>query len=174
MSNQLELLEKIVTNTASSSNLIWIAAITGGTAICTAAVTASIGYFNSKTSMSFEAKQYERVQYYKLMDEKKVKHSEFLSQSQEMIQSTLNLFYLPDSDEYKRYLRAFNDAQIISDEHFSLASYQVFDEVQKFALLNKEGLSCDFLLGLVNAAREKVSILRAIAKTDVTKPYTGS
>ncbi|MDA0146710.1 hypothetical protein OCT63_21080, partial [Vibrio sp. RW] len=137
-----------------------------------ALISAVSGIFVMLKKNDFDNENAVREQFYELRNEKKVKYSEFLSQSQELIQATLYTFYLPNSDEYFRYLRAFNDVQIISEERFRLAAYQVFDEVGKFALLNKQGLSPDLSMRMVNSAREKISILQAIAKTEVTSRYT--
>ncbi len=54
LSKELELLEKIVTNTSSSMNPLWVAGITGSTAVQTALITSVIAYKMNKNMLNLE------------------------------------------------------------------------------------------------------------------------
>ncbi|MFT5722455.1 MAG: hypothetical protein ACI9W6_002784 [Motiliproteus sp.] len=54
MSKVIELLEKIVTNTNSSMDPLWVAGITGATAVLTALATSVIAYKMNKNTLTLE------------------------------------------------------------------------------------------------------------------------
>ena len=54
IAKELELLEKIVTNTSSSMNPLWVAGITGSTAVQTALITSVIAYKMNKNMLNLE------------------------------------------------------------------------------------------------------------------------
>ena len=92
-----------------------------------------------------------------------------LVQSQELIQSQIYTSCSPDSDAYKKYLRAFNEVQIISNDPIRLAAFNLVSDVQAFIFLNKNQQEIDLVDKMVASAREKVSIFQKVAQDEVTK-----
>ncbi len=135
-----------------------------------AIITAISGYLVLRKTQTHEIQQYNREKFQKLQEEKKLKYVEFLAQSQELIQSHLYIDGLGDSEEYKKYLRAFNEVQIISNDQIRLEAYKVMQEVSTFVFLNKE-LDTDLQDKIIKIAREKVSLFQKVAQDEVCKPY---
>lgn len=112
-----------------------------------------------------------RAQFYKLQEEKKCKYVELLVQSQELIQAHLYASCAPDSESYKKYLRAFNEVQIISSDSIRLAAFNLVSDVQAFIFLNKNQQEIDLIDKMAVSAREKVSIFQKVAQDEVTQCY---
>ena len=136
-----------------------------------ALISALAAYLTFIKSQSHEDKKEARIHFYKLQDEKKSKYVELLTQSQELIQSHLYSSSSPDSEDYKKYLRAFNDVQIISSDPIRLAAFNLVSDVQAFIFLNKNQQELELVDKMVASAREKVSIFQKAAQEEVTKCY---
>lgn len=137
-----------------------------------AIITAVSGYLILRRTQTHEIQQYNREQFQKLQEEKKLKYVEFLAQSQELIQSHLYTDGMGNSEEYKKYLRTFNEVQIISNDQIRLEAYKVMQEVSTFVILNKE-LDTDLQDKIIKIAREKVSLFQKVAQNEVCKLYEG-
>lgn len=99
-----------------------------------AIITAVSGYLVLIKTQSHESSKETKKRFYKLQDEKKSKYVEFLSQSQELIQSHLYISAMPDSEKYKRYLRTFNEVQIISSDEVRSVAYKLISAVSLYFL----------------------------------------
>lgn len=129
------------------------------------------GYIALIRNQSHEKETENREHFYKLQEEKKSKYVELLVQSQELIQSHLYTSCSADSDVYKKYLRAFNEVQIISDDPIRVAAFNLVSDVERFIIINKNQQDTDSLDDMVASAREKVSIFQKVAQDEVTKRY---
>ncbi|MGY1447447.1 hypothetical protein ACW582_09690 [Pseudomonas chlororaphis] len=136
-----------------------------------AAITALTAYLTLIKNQSHEENKEARTNSYKLQEEKKSKYVEFLVQSQELIQSHLYSSCSPESEIYKKYLRAFNETQIISDDPIRIAAFNVSSNVQAFILLNKTQQEIELIDKIASSAREKISVFQKIAQLEVTKHY---
>lgn len=136
-----------------------------------ALISALAAYIVLVRSQSHENQKEYREHFYKLQEEKKSKYVELLVQSQELIQSHLYTSCSPDSDTYKKYLRAFNEIQIISNDPIRQAAFNLVSDVQVFIFLNKNQQEVDLLDKMVASARENVSMFKKVAQDEVTKCY---
>lgn len=136
-----------------------------------ALISAFATYVALIKSQSHEDQKEARANFYKLQEEKKLKYVELLTQSQELIQIHLYNSCLPDSDVYKKYLRSFNDSQIISSDPIRLAAFNLVTDVQAFIFLNKNQPEVDLINKMAVSAREKVSIFQKVVQIEVTKCY---
>lgn len=136
-----------------------------------ALISALAAYFALIKSQSHEDLKETKTHFYKLQEEKKSKYVELLVQSQELIQSHLYSSCAPASEDYKNYLRAFNEVQIISNDPIRLAAYNLVSDVQAFIFLNKNQQEIDLVDNMVGAAREKVLVFQKVAQDEVTKCY---
>lgn len=136
-----------------------------------ALISALAAYFALARSQSHENQKEYREHFYKLQEEKKSKYVELLVQSQELIQSHLYTSCSPDSDTYKKYLRAFNEVQIISNYPIRQVAYNLVLDVQAFIFINKIQQEVDLLDKMVASARANVSMFQKVAQDEVTKCY---
>lgn len=136
-----------------------------------ALISALAAYLALIKSQSYEDLKEDRVYFYKLQEEKKSKYVEFLVLSQELIQSHLYTSCAPDSEAYQKYLRAFNEVQIISSDPIRVAAFNLMSDVQTFIFLNKNHRAIDLVDKTVALAREKVSIFQKVAQHEVTKSH---
>lgn len=134
-------------------------------------ISALAAYVALNKSQSHQDAKEARAYFYKLQEEKKLKYVELLAQSQELIQSHLYSSCSPDSDTYKKYLRSFNEVQIISSDHLRLGAFNLVSDVQTFIFLNKNHPNIELVDKIVAAAREKISIFQKVAQDEVTKCY---
>jgi hypothetical protein len=128
-------------------------------------------YFALIKSQSHEDKKEARTHFYKLQEEMKSKYVELLVQSQELIQTCLFVSCDPDSESYIKYLRAFNEVQIISSDPIRFAASNLVSDVQTFIFLNKNQQEIKLIDEMAAAAREKISIFQAVAQGEVTQRY---
>ena len=135
-------------------------------------ISAVSGYLVLIKTQKHEESKEEKKQFYKLQDEKKLKYVEFLSQSQGLIQSYLYIDCNADSDDYKKYLRAFNEVQIISNDEIRIVAHNLVVAVGSFILYNKCESNTDLIDAMVKSAREKVSIFQKYAQDEVVKYYS--
>lgn len=153
-------------------DLTWINVVDTAVKIGLGALISAIAaYMALIKSQSYEDKKEARAHFYKLQEEKKLKYVELLSQSQELIQSHLYKSCPPDSDLIKKYLRAFNEVQIISSDAIRVAAYNLISDVQSFACLNKEQQEIELMDKMVASAREKISYFQKVAQDEVTRRY---
>lgn len=136
-----------------------------------ALISALAAYIALIRSQSHEEEKENREHFYKRQEENKSKYVELLVQSQELIQSHLYTSCSPDSNAYKKYLRAFNEVQIISNDPIRLAAFNLVSDVQAFIFLNKNQQEIDLVDKIAASARENVSIFQKIAQDEVTKCY---
>tara|TARA_R110000823_G_scaffold152048_1_gene283013 strand:+ start:1441 stop:1917 length:477 start_codon:yes stop_codon:yes gene_type:complete len=136
-----------------------------------ALISALAAYIALIKSQSHEDQKEARAQFYKLQEEKKSKYVELLVQSQELIQAHLYSSCAPDSESYKKYLRAFNEVQIISSDSIRLAAFNLVSDIQAFIFLNKNQQEVELVDKMVASAREKVSIFQKVAQDEVTQCY---
>lgn len=136
-----------------------------------ALISALAAYLALIKSQSHEDQKETRAHFYKLQEEKKSKYVELLVQSQELIQANLYTSCAPDSVGYKKYLRGFNEVQIISSDPIRLAAFNLVSDVQAFIFLNKNQQEIELVDKMAASAREKVSIFQKVAQDEVTKCY---
>jgi hypothetical protein len=136
-----------------------------------ALISAFAAYVALIKSQSHEEQKEAKANFYKLQEEKKSKYVELLVQSQELIQSHLYSSCSPDSDTYKKYLRAFNEVQIISSDPIRMAAFNLVSDLQAFIFLNKSQQDIKLVGEMVASAREKVSMFQKVAQVEVTKFY---
>jgi hypothetical protein len=136
-----------------------------------ALITAISGYLVLVKTQSYETRKEEKIHFYKLQDEKKGKYVEFLSQSQELKQTYLNIDCSRDSEDYKKYLRAYNDIQIISEDAIRIAANNLVSAVSDCIFLNKNLQSSTLENSTFQLANEKIGLFQKIAQAEVTKVY---
>lgn len=134
-------------------------------------ITAVSGYLVLTKTRSSEVDAERRNSFYRLQEEKKSKYVEFLSQSQGLVQSYLTTNCYCDTEEYKRYLRAFNEAQIISSDEIRMAAYNLHAAVDQFIVTNKNGIEASLLRDIRKAVNDSVGYFQKIAQVEVTRPY---
>lgn len=153
-------------------DLTWISVVDTAVKIgLGAGVSGLAGYLALIKSQSHENRKEGRANFHKMQEERKFKYVEFLSLSQELIQTYLFESCPPASNEYKSYLRAFNEVQIISNDSIRLAAFEVMSGVQSFICLNKAQQDHELLDEMVASAREKISIFQKVAQQEVTRYY---
>lgn len=136
-----------------------------------ALISAVSGYLVLVKTQSHEESKDAKNRFYILQEEKKSKYVEFLSQSQELIQSHLFKSASPDAEEYKSYMRAFNEVQIISNDELRVSAFNLMSDVSSFIFLRKNEQDIDLVDRMVQAARNKVSIFQKLAQLEVTSLY---
>lgn len=92
-------------------------------------------------------------------------------QSQELIQCHLYVALEPDSVAYQRYLRTFNEVQIISSDEIRAAAFNLMSAVSSFVFLSKNEQEIKLVDDMVRSAREKVSRFQKYAQLETTKNY---
>ena len=136
-----------------------------------ALISAISGYVVLKVNLSYEERKEKQSYYYKQQEEKKIKYVEFLSQSQSLVQSYLITSCTADTDEYKGYLRVFNEVQIISNDEIRLAAYDLLSAVGQFVVIRKNDQEVNLLKKMRHAVDEKTGIFQKLVQLEVTKPY---
>lgn len=136
-----------------------------------AVITAISGYLVLIRSQSYESDKEIKERFYKLQDEKKVKYVEFLAQSQELIQSHLYTSSMPNSEEYKCYLRIFNEVQIVSSDEVRAIAYKLMSAISHFIFLNKNAQEAELVSDMVMLAREEVALFQKVAQIEVTQSH---
>ncbi|WP_445010777.1 hypothetical protein [Vreelandella stevensii] len=136
-----------------------------------ALISAVSGYFVLVKTQSHEESKDAKNRFYSLQEEKKSKYVEFLSQSQELIQCHLLKSASPDAEEYKSYMRAFNEVQIISNDELRVSAFNVMSDVSSFIFLSKNEQEVEQVDRMVQAARYKVSVFQKLAQLEVTSLY---
>jgi len=136
-----------------------------------ALITAVSGYLVLVKTQNHETKKEEKIHFYKLQDEKKVKYVEFLSQSQELKQSYLYTACSRNSEDYKKYLRAYNEIQIISEDAIRVAANNLVSAVSDSIFLNKDLQKETLERSIFHLANEKIGLFQKIAQAEVTKVY---
>lgn len=153
-------------------DLTWINVVDSAVKIGLGTIISAVsGYVIFVKTKSYEEEKETKARFYLFQDEMKSKYVEFLSQSQELIQSHLFTTSKPDSEGYKGYMRAFNQVQIISNDDIRLAAYNVMFDVSAFIFLRKNDQEIQIIDSMVKSAREKVSFFQKIAQIEVTKKY---
>ena len=135
-----------------------------------ACITAVSAYVILRRNQSHEIRNRNYDRFSQLQEEKKIKYVEFLAQSQELIQNHLYIDGSGNSEEYKKYLRTFNEVQIISEDHIRIAAFNVMQEVGAFVFLNKDH-NVELQDNIVKIAREQVSKFQKVAQEEVCKSY---
>lgn len=152
--------------------LTWVNVVDSAVKIGLGALISAVSaYVIFMKSQSREAHKEEKARFYELRSEKKSKYVEFLSQSQELIQSHLYIDSRPDSGEYKKYMRTFNEVQIISNDDIRLAAYNLMSDVSAFIFLRKNDQDLALIDNMVRYAREKIAFFQKIAQEEVTRNY---
>ncbi len=136
-----------------------------------ALISAASGYLVLVKTQSHEESKDAKKRFYSLQDEKKSKYVEFLAQSQELIQSHLFESASPDTEEYKSYMRAFNEVQIISNDELRISAFNLMSDVSSFIFLRKHEQDTELVDRMVQAARSKVSFFQKLAQLEVTSLY---
>jgi hypothetical protein len=136
-----------------------------------AVISALATYIALIRNHSHEDQKEARGNFYKSQEEKKSKYVNLLSQSQELIQSHLDHACLPDSNDYKKYLRAFNEVQIISNDSVRLAAFNLMSHTKEFIFFNKNLNQAELEKQMIVSAGEKISIFQKVAQIEVTKSY---
>ena len=136
-----------------------------------ALIYALFEYLRLINSQLHEDQKDARLHFYKLQEEKKSKYVELLVQSEELIQSHLYSSCSPDSESYKKYLRSFNEVQIISNDSIRTAAFYLVSDVKAFVILNKNQQEIGLVDKMVASAREKVFVFQKVAQDEVTKHY---
>lgn len=134
-------------------------------------ITAVSGYLGLKRIQSHEEEKEQRERFYKLQEEKKRIYVEFLSLSQSLVQSHLLTSCSCDTDEYKNYLRSFNEVQIISPDEVRLSAYNLLSATNEFAVINKNGLERELGKALRSNFDEKLGYFQKVVQIEVTQPY---
>ncbi|OJA05763.1 hypothetical protein [Halomonas sp. QHL1] len=136
-----------------------------------ALISAVSGYFVLVKTQSHEESKDAKNRFYSLQEEKKSKYVEFLARSQELIQCHLFKSGSPDAEEYKSYMRAFNEVQIISNDELRISVFNVMSDVGSFMFLRKNEQDIEQVDRMVQAVRNKVSVFQKLAQLEVTSLY---
>jgi hypothetical protein len=153
-------------------DLTWINVADTAVKIGFGAIVSGVSaYYILVKTQTNETKKEEKIHFYKFQDEKKSKYVEFVSQSQELIQSYLYTDCARDSEYYKKYLRAYNEIQIISDDAIRIAANNLVLGVSDSIFLNKNNPSPTAESSIFKAANERLSLFQKIAQAEVTKVY---
>jgi hypothetical protein len=134
-------------------------------------ITAISGYLILGKNQSHDDQKENKNQFFKLQEEKKSKYVAFLSQSQGLVQSHLFTSCTADTGEYKSYLHAFNEVQIISPDEIRLAAHNLLTSVNEFIVINKNGLERDLGKALREAVDKNLGFFQKMAQVEVTKSY---
>ena len=132
-------------------------------------ITAVSGYLVLRQNHTHENEKELRKYFYKQQNEKKLKYVEFLSQSQTLVQSYLRKSCTCDTDDYKKYLRSFNEVQIISEDHIRITANELQSVVSQFIIANKNSFDPYDAKIYRQNVNEKVGIFQKIAQLEVTK-----
>ena len=153
-------------------DLTWINVADTAVKIGFGAIISTVsGYLVLVKTQSYETRKEEKIHFNKLQDEKKAKYVEFLSQSQELKQTYLHIDCSRDSEDYKKYLRAYNEIQIISDDAIRIAANNVVSAVSDSIFLNKNLQNSTLEGNIFKAVNEKVGLFQKIAQAEVSKVY---
>ncbi len=153
-------------------DLTWINVADTAVKIGFGAIISTVsGYLVLVKTQSYETRKEEKTHFHKLQDEKKAKYVEFLSQSQELKQTYLSIDCSRDSEDYKKYLRAYNEIQIISDDAIRIVASGVVSAVSDSIFLNKNLQNSTLEANIFKAVNEKVGLFQKLAQAEVTKIY---
>lgn len=150
----------------------WVAVADTAIKIGLGALIAAVsGYVGLIKSQKHENDKFKRERFYRLQQEKKEKYLELLVQSQDLIQSHLYISSSPDSIACKDYIRAFNEAQLLSEDSIRVPAFEMYSAVEAFVYLHKDQQDKELIDSMVRSAREKVSIFQKVAQVEVTQQY---
>ena len=153
-------------------DLTWISVVDTAIKIGFGAIISAMsGYLVLIRTQNYQNHQEQLKYFYVLQEEKKSKYVEFLSLSQELVQTYLYKSCQPASEDHKRYLRIFNELQIISNDAIRIAAYEVMYAVQCFICISKYQQERALFDGMVADARRKISIFQKVAQQEVMKEY---
>lgn len=136
-----------------------------------ALISAVSGYMVLTKTHSLDEKKEAKKRFYILQDEKKSKYVAFLSKTEELTQNYLYKSCAPDSDEFKCYMNAFNEVQIISNDEVRAVAYSIKSGVTAFIFLNRKEQEVDIIRETMRAARAQVPLFQKLAQIEVTKIY---
>ena len=134
-------------------------------------ITAISGFFILKTTHSHENKKELKNHYYKLQEERKIKYIEFSSQSQSLVQEYLNSCCNCQGNDYKKYLRTYNEVQVISQDHIRTLSFELMSAVNQFITFD-HSREINLSKKMRQAVNDYTGKFLALAQNDVTKPYS--
>lgn len=135
-------------------------------------IAAISGYLVLKKTQDHENRIGLRSHFYQQKEEKKSKYVDFLSQSQGLVQSYLIRACGCDTEEYKNYLRTFNEVQIISSDEVRLPAFNLLSAVNEFIVIEKNGTDRDLDKALRRNVDEKMGVFQKAAQIEVTKGYS--
>lgn len=133
-------------------------------------ITAISGCVVLRMTQKHEIKKEAKANFYKRQEERKNKLTEFLSQSQCIVQDYLHTICNCQGEDYKSYIRAYNEVQIISSDTIRLASSNLLSSVNEFIIYDHNRAD-DLSKKMRKAVNDNVGKLQKIAQDDVTKEY---
>jgi hypothetical protein len=142
-----------------------------------AVITVYAGFLTLKKTHSFESLKRKEEFFYKKQDERKSAYVDFSILSHSLIQQFEFGWCDSSGDDYKEYIVAFNNVQIISPDLVRKTVGETFNAVTTFICLNKMNQSNDENMsnmhkGLKTEAQFKIATFQSIAQQDVTRVYS--
>ena len=134
-------------------------------------LTAISGYFALKLNHEHENKNKLESLFYNRQDERKIKYVDYMTIAQNLVQTYLNTSCNCSTDDYKDFLRAYTDVQILAPDDVKMGAYKVHCAVNEFIVLNKNNYSNDERRKLRSNVNDSIGLLQELARVDVTKPY---
>ena len=151
----------------------WVGVVDTAIKIGLGAVIAGLsGYVALIKSQSHELEKERRARHFDLLEEKKTKYVEFLSQSQILIQTHNDKMANLESEAYLTYIKSFNEIQIMVGDELRKAAYDVSSSVTVFMVWNKENPDQEVFKKLKSEALNKIGFFQKLAQSDVTNLYT--
>jgi hypothetical protein len=121
-----------------------------------ALISAISGYLVLRKTHEHEEQKEIRANFYKRQEDKKLKYIEFSSTAYSLVYHHVFTKSDFETDEYKSFLRCFNEVSIISTEELQASSSILFDTINQYIGMDKSHTS-DTREELILKLRENVN-----------------
>ena len=140
-----------------------------------ALITGISGYLVIRKNHDFETYKIKTELAVKNVEDKKLKFIEFLAQSQSLVQNYMYETYDPKGDDFKSFLRVYNEIQVVSSSMVRHAAYELHIAVYEFIQRNKnhDGTETEIavLKELKDNVNNKLGIFQGIVNQQITEAY---
>ncbi|WP_298943200.1 hypothetical protein [uncultured Psychromonas sp.] len=134
-------------------------------------ITAVSGYFVLSKTHTHDDKKEARHIFYKQQDERKAKFSEFLAQSQVIVQKYLFSHCSGQESDYTDLLRIYNEVQIISGNEVRVSAFNLMNAVNEIAMFNSPN-GHELKLKLRKNVNDATGHFQCVAQKDVTSIFS--
>ncbi|MBD5779933.1 hypothetical protein IEN85_10575 [Pelagicoccus sp. NFK12] len=134
-----------------------------------ALIAGFFGWLGNRQNHNHELNKEQRKRRIEDLQKKEDRFVDFLSRSQNLVQSHLYTSLDAGSNEYQEYLRSFNLLQISNSDEVRMAAYNLMDATNQFAIGNKNTPDMDYQKSLRKNFDEKLGFFQKVAQLEISK-----